>query len=174
MTMQIENHRHERAELEVDLGVPELRLERRIDGQLWALPQGGEARAVRLCRCFPWSAPARFVSLRDFDDEEVALVADLAELDPASRKVLEEGLAEAGFVLRVEQILDIEEEIEIRSWKVRTAQGPRQFQTPRDEWPREVPGGGLLVRDVAGDLYHIERPDQLDETSQKHLWAFVD
>jgi len=174
MTMQIENHRREGAELEVDLGVPELRLERRIDGQLWASPHDGEACAVRVYRCFPWSAPARFVSLRDFDDEEVALVADLTELDPASRKILEEGLAEAGFVLRVEQILGIEEEIEIRAWQVRTAQGPRQFQTPRDEWPREVPGGGLLVRDVAGDLYHIEQPEKLDAASQKHLWAFVD
>ena len=129
---------------------------------------------MQVFRCFPWSDPGRFISLRDFDEEEVALVRQLSELDPGSRKTLEEGLAEAGFVLEVTKIHEIEEEIEIRAWRVGTVQGERSFQTPRDEWPREVPGGGLLVRDVAGDLYHIARPDELDKTSQRELWAFVD
>ena len=158
-------------DLEVELDA-ELRLERRVDGQIWAAT-GEEAIAVRVVRCFPWSDPKRFISLRDFDDEEVALVGELDELDPASRKTLEEGMVEAGFVLQVQRILDIEEEIEIRMWVVQTAQGPRSFQTPRDEWPREVPGGGLLIRDVAGDLYYIAEPAKLDADSQRHLWAFV-
>ena len=48
-------------------------LERRIDGQLWARTGGREVR-VQVHRCFPWSAPGRFVSLRDAEKEEVALV----------------------------------------------------------------------------------------------------
>ncbi len=160
--------RHLEVELETDL-----RLERRRDGQIWALVLDREC-PVTLLRCFPWSAPDRLISLRDDDEEEVALVREPGELDPASRKVLEEGLVEVGFVLRVTRILEIEEEIEIRTWQVDTAQGRRWFQTPRDEWPRELPGGGLLVRDVAGDLYHIPDPDRLDPESQRQLWAFVD
>jgi hypothetical protein len=159
----------------------ELRLERRRDGQLWALTgdggdgaAGGRAVAVRARRCFPWSQPAGFVSLRDFDDEEIALVRGLDELDLASRKLLEEVLVEAGFVLEIERILGIEEEIEIRSWRVVTRQGPRSFQTPRDEWPRELPCGGFLIRDVAGDLYRVSKPEDLDTASQRLLWAFVD
>lgn len=151
----------------------ELRLEQRADGQIWALVDGREC-PVQLFRCFPWSDPHRYVSLRDDEEEEIALVREPRELDPASRKVLEQGLAEAGFVLEVTRIFEIEEEIEIRTWRVETVQGARSFQTPRDEWPREVPGGGLLIRDVAGDLYHIARPDGLDPTSQRALWAFVD
>ena len=150
-----------------------LRLERRTDGQLWAL-LGGAASAVRVRRCFPWSQPTRFLSLRDADDEEVALVSQPADLDLASRKVLEEALVEVGFVLEVERILEIEEEIEIRTWKVHTRSGVRSFQTPRDDWPREVPGGGLLVRDVAGDLYYVRDAERLDARSQRLLWAFVD
>jgi hypothetical protein len=151
----------------------ELRLERRPDGLTWAIQDQAEV-VVQVARCFPWSEPTRFISLRDFDEEEVALVRSPAELDPASRKVLEEALVEAGFVLEVERILAVEEEIEIRSWKVHTRQGPRSFQTPRDEWPRDLPGGGLLIRDVAGDLYHIAAPEDLDRSSQRLLWAFVD
>lgn len=152
---------------------PGPRLERTAGGQLIAT-HGGRQVPVRVCRCFPWSEPSRFVSLRDAEEEEVALVPDLATLDPDSRAVLELALVEAGFVLQVDGIDDIEEEIEIRCWRVRTRQGERCFQTPRDEWPREVPGGGLLIRDVAGDLFHIADPDGLDRESQRHLWAFVD
>jgi hypothetical protein len=151
----------------------ELRLERRADGQLWAV-LGTRAAPVQVRRCFPWTAGARFVSLRDGDEEEVALVRDLAELEPDSRRALEGALAEAGFVLEIERVDAVDDEIEIRSFRVRTRQGPRRFQTLRDEWPRPTPGGGILLRDVAGDLYWVPDPGRLDAASRARLWALVD
>ena len=151
----------------------ELSLERRADGQLWAV-LGARAAPVWVRRCFPWTAPARFVSLRDGDEEEVALVRDLDELEPESRRVLEASLAEAGFVLEIESVQRVEDEIEIRTFEVRTRQGPRRFQTLRDEWPRPMPGGGILLRDVAGDLYLVRDPAKLDRASRARLWALLD
>lgn len=152
---------------------PVVRLERRVDGQLWALC-GDEERRVRIQRCFPWSRPTQYVSLRDDDENEFALIRDSSELEPDSRDVLERALAEAGFLLRIVRILEIDEEVEIRSWRVETHHGPRTFQTRLDDWPREVPGGGLVIRDVAGDLYHVPAPGRLDKKSRDLLWAFVD
>jgi len=151
----------------------ELILERRADGRVWAVRDGAE-RAVWVRRCFPWSEPGRFLSLRDDDEEEFALVRDVAELAPASRQVLEEALVAAGFVFEVTRVVAIEEEIEIRHWQVETRQGPRTFQTRLDDWPRHLPHGGLLVRDVSGDLYHLADPQALDRKSRALLWAFVD
>jgi len=151
----------------------DLRLERRADGQLWAL-QNGDANPVRVYRCFPWSDPGRFVSLRDDDEKELAMVSDLAELDDASRSELESALTEAGFVLEVTAIRSVEDEVEIRAWEVETRQGPRTFQTKLDDWPRDVPGGGLLIRDVSGDLYHVPEPAALDGASRELLWAYSD
>jgi hypothetical protein len=148
------------------------RLERRSDGRLWVLGRG-KPRPVTVSRCFPWSEPTRYVSLRD-EDDEVALVREVGELDAASRKALESALLEAGFTLEIEELFEIEEEIEIRSWRVRTRTGERSFQTPRDEWPREVPGGGLIIRDVSGDLFYIPEPERLNKASQRLLWPFVD
>lgn len=150
-----------------------LRIERGADGQLAAV-RGEKRTPVRVCRCFPWSDPGRFVSLRDEKELEVAMIGDLEELDPISRTALETALAEAGFVLEIERIMSAEEIFEVRNWKVRTKQGGRTFQTKLDEWPREVPRGGYLVKDLSGDLYYIPNPEALDEKSQVILWGLVD
>ena len=148
-------------------------VEHRPDGRLWAI-RAGEARPVVVRRCFPWSEPGRYLSLRDEDDREFALVRDPAELDADSREALGAALVAAGFVFAVTRVLALEEEVELRDWRVETRQGPRSFQTRLDDWPRSVPGGGLLIRDVAGDLYHIADPARLDPRSRELLWAFVD
>ena len=142
-------------------------------GRLIAIVDG-EVVAVRLRQCFPWSEPHRHLSLRDDDDEEVALIEDPATLPSESRQALEQALAEAGFVLEVTRVLSIEEEVEIRQWKVETKHGPRSFQTHLDDWPRALPKGGLLIRDVAGDLYLLASPREMDRRSRELLWAFVD
>jgi hypothetical protein len=158
--------------LEIE-GATELMLRNAGDGRLFAIVDG-EAVAVRLRQCFPWSEPHRHLSLRDEDDEEVALVEDPATLAPESRRALEQGLADAGFVLEVVRVLSIDEEVEIRQWKVETKHGPRSFQTHLDDWPRTLPLGGLLIRDVGGDLYLLAAPGEMDRRSKELLWAFVD
>ena len=150
-----------------------LAVERGADGRLWA-SQGDSAVPVRLVRCFPWTAPTQLLSLRDEDDTEVVLVRRLDELDDASRSVLAGALVEAGFVLEVTAIEEIEEDFEVRRWSVRTRQGSRRFQTALDAWPRPAPAGGMLVEDVAGDLYRVPPPAELDPKSRKLAWAFVD
>ncbi len=135
---------------------------------------GGEEVSVRLRQCFPWSEPRLYLSLRDNEDNEVALVDDPATLSPRSRVALEQALAEAGFVLEVVRVHSIVEEVEIRQWRVETRDGPRSFQTHLDDWPRLLPAGGLLIRDVAGDLYRVAAPAGMDRKSRELLWAFVD
>lgn len=156
-----------------DEPAPTLRLERRVDGKLW-LTQGGVELAVELVRCFPWGAPERFLSLRDAAGEEIAFIADPAELDPGSRAALEATLARSSFVLEITAITSIEEDFELRSWRVETARGPRTFQTPLDVWPRRLEGGAIVLEDVHGDVYRVTRPAGLDPRSRKLLWAFVD
>jgi hypothetical protein len=144
-----------------------------VDGRLVVLVDG-EPVPVRLRQCFPWSEPGLHLSLRDDEDREVAIVDDPAQLDAESRLALEEALAAAGFVLDVTRVLDIDEEVEIRQWTVETRQGHRHFQTHLDDWPRTLPNGGILIRDVAGDLYRLAAPDEMDKKSRALLWAFVD
>jgi hypothetical protein len=144
-----------------------------IDGRLVVLVEG-EPVPVRLRQCFPWSEPGLHLSLRDDEDREIAIVDDPASLEPESRRALEQALGEAGFVLDVTRVVEIEEEVEIRQWTVETRQGRRSFQTHLDDWPRTLPNGGILIRDVAGDLYRLASPTEMDKKSRELLWAFVD
>jgi hypothetical protein len=143
------------------------------DGRLVVIT-GDRPVPVRLRQCFPWSEPGLHLSLRDDEDREVAIIDDPAQLDDRSREALEHAIAEAGFVLEVTRVLSIEEEVEIRQWTVDTEQGRRSFQTHLDDWPRILPSGGLLIRDVAGDLYRFASPRTMDKKSRELLWAFVD
>lgn len=153
--------------------IAEFALERRNDGRLWLRSVGRET-PVSVHRCFPWSEPLRFISLQDDGGREVALIQHPAELDGTSHDALVQALTEASFVFRITRLVHVEDEIEIRDWQVETGQGPRRFQTRRDDWPQELPGGGLLIRDVAGDLYHIPDPARLDARSRRLLWTFAD
>jgi hypothetical protein len=145
------------------------------DGRLVVVTEAGPI-PVRVRQCFPWSEPRRQLSLRDDRDREIALIDDPARLDAASRRALEAAVALAGFVFEVTRVLEIDEEVEIRQWTVETTSGRRSFQTHLDDWPRVLPGGAgaLVIRDVAGDLYRLPPPHDLDRRSRELLWAFVD
>ena len=151
----------------------ELLLKSTGDGRLIAAIDGRQV-SLRLRQCFPWSQPHRHLSLRDDADREVAIIEDPATLGEAARGAVEQALAIAGFVLNVTRVVSIDEEVEIRQWVVDTTQGRRSFQTHLDDWPRSLPGGALLIRDVAGDLYRLGDPATLDRRSRDLLWAFVD
>jgi hypothetical protein len=140
--------------------------------RLW-LTLAAKTVQVKPVRCFPWSSPLELVSLRDEQDEEHLLVADLSELDAESARALERALLGVGFVLEVQSIDSIEEDYEVRVWHTQTRQGKRTFQTKLDEWPWASPDGGHLVRDLSGDLFRLPPVETLDAKTRERLWAYV-
>ena len=150
-----------------------LTLQKRHDGRLWAL-LAQRAAPVKLRRCFPWTFPERYISLQTEDNAELAFVSDPKELDSASQAALSQALSEVGFVFLIQRVYSVEEDFELRCFKVETPQGPRAFQTALDAWPRETPDGGLLIQDVAGDVFRIEDAASLDPRSRELLWELVD
>jgi hypothetical protein len=144
------------------------------DNNLYLHSADGSSVIVQARPCFPWSEPSKYITLRDFQNRELEFVADPAILDADSRLALEAGLASTGFIFRIQRIASIEVEFEIRNWTVTALQGERIFQTQLDEWPRSMPGGGFLLRDVAGDLFYIPPLKDLDVRSRDVLSDYVD
>ena len=83
-------------------------------------------------------------------------------------------MRESGFFFKITRIIEAREEFELRHWLVETEQGQRRFQTRLEDWPRELPGGDLLIRDVYGDIYHVGGLRSLDQRSRELLWAFIE
>jgi len=143
------------------------------DGQYTAQWDAFTVHVKAVC-CFPWSHPDGFVSLRDDEGLEIAFVPSIDALDEASREVTLRAMREARFMFEIVTVHSLDEEYEIRNWRVETKQGPRTFQTHREEWPIRLKNGGFLVRAVAGDLIFIPEPSTLDPTSRKHLRVVLD
>lgn len=129
---------------------------------------------VRPVACFPWSEPNNYISLRNDAGTEVGFVHSATELDLSSRTALETTLRQTRFVFEVTSIENVEDEFELRTWSVKTRQGPRSFQTKLDEWPRTLEHGAVIIRDLSGDFYQIDNPLALDPASQKLVWAFME
>jgi len=125
-------------------------------------------------RCFPWSKNNQYISLRNIQGEEVTLINNLRLLDSESRTAVESALSESAFVMEIEKITHIETEFEIRNWRVITRQGAYTFQTKLDEWPQKMNSYGLLIRDVAGNLFQIDNIASLDHASKQQIWPFID
>jgi hypothetical protein len=123
--------------------------------------------------CFPWSAPNRFVSLRDDEGSEVAFVENPGALDEDSRSALSQALSETRFTLKINAIVSIERDFELRVWKVETDAGARTFQTKIDDFPLPLQDGSYLIKDLAGDLFWVEDPEKLPRQSRELLWAYV-
>jgi len=66
------------------------------------------------------------------------------------------------------------QEVLKRIREVLTSSGPRTFEPRPGSWSRKLEDGGILIQDVAEDLYHIEEVDSLDTSSSQLLWAFSD
>jgi len=151
---------------------PSLKIVSTPDGRP-AIQRNGKTVPVEVRRCFPWTRPDGFLTLRDGEGRELALVESLDDLDPDSRTVLERELLESGRTFVIERIHSIQKEIELRCWEVDTAEGHRSFQTELDEWPRLLPDGSLLIQDLYGDLYRIPDPNALDPAGRKLLWPLL-
>lgn len=150
-----------------------LRLTRTQDGRTVASRDGVES-IVHVTTCFPWSAPGTYLSLRDDEGHEVALIPSMETIDAESRTVLLQALHDATFAFEITGVVLVRKEFEIRHWDVTCAEGHRVFQTHVDDWPRHLPPKGLLVTDVAGDVYRIADWTRLDAQSKKQLAMFVD
>ena len=129
---------------------------------------------ARVQPCFPLSDPGAYYSILDDDGSELALIKSAADLEPGSRAALAAALPDAAFTIGVTAIDSIETDIDLRIWKVQTKAGPRSFETRLGSWPRKLDGGGVLIQDVAEDLYHIPDTADLDEKSLQLLWAYSD
>lgn len=143
-------------------------------GQL-VLIRPGEADVadVRLRRSFPWTHPDDYISVRNSDGKEVALIDHLADLTPAERGHVERWLGDASFIPAIRRVESVNTDFGYQIWIVDTDRGPATFRVQEREDIRFLPDGRFSLKDVEGNVYVMSRIDALDEQSRRAVEAIL-
>jgi len=148
------------------------RLERNGLGQLVAHLEGAAEPTVDVvaARCFPWTLPETYVTLRTREGKEIALLKTLADLDEASRAVLEAELHDKVFNPKIRRILAHSREFGITSITADTDRGTVTFEIRTRDDIRMLSSTRIVFRDADGITYEVADLTALDPVSR----GFVD
>jgi len=128
---------------------------------------------VRIRRSFPWSSPARNISIRSKEGKELVMIDDLAALPEGLRKVVENYLSSTSLIPRITRVLAVDVRFGFQQWTVETDRGPADFCVQEREDIRFMADGRFSVKDADGTIYELPRMDQLDEVSRRAIEAVV-
>lgn len=121
---------------------------------------------VAVARAFPVSDPNRYVGFLDGEGKEIGLIRDPSQLDPDSRKALEEELELHYFVPVVRQVVSVKEEFGAVYWDVETDRGRREIvvRNLKDNL-QELPGSRVIITDVDENRFEFPDINRLDGAS---------
>jgi hypothetical protein len=152
-----------------------LRMECDSAGKLKAflVDQDEPVEDVRVARCFPWSLPEDYISVRDPQGREIVLLTSLDELDDTSRDIVREELAHKVFNPRIQCVKHCATEFGITSMTVETDRGEVTFQLGSRDDVRHLSATRVLLNDVDGNIYEVPDVSRLDGDSQRRLAMFL-
>ena len=124
---------------------------------------------VKAKRSFPFSYLTKYISIRDGNDEEIGIIADLAQLSKQYRHWIEEELDIRYFTPRVTSIKLIRHRFGGVEWHVDTDCGFKRLITKGvHDTMTEVEPGRYVLTDVDGNRYEV-LTDEIDPSSRELL-----
>lgn len=117
---------------------------------------------------FPLSGKGDYVSFIGEKDQEMVFLRNASQLDPASRRALDESLAKLYYRATILRIDNIAETMGVSMWEVMTDCGYAKFEVvDRQRYIRILPGGRFLIVDADGNRFEIPCIYEMDERSQR-------
>ena len=148
----------------------------RQNGDSLILFADGEERNIdHIVRCFPFSTPDQWISLRDQDGTELGLLPTLDGLDTQSRTRVEEHLRDRYDIPQIQTILNIESSKEGgTNWDINTNAGPMNFTLRGDQNLNLNAFPEIVFTDaITRKRYKISDYTKLDRASQKTARAYL-
>lgn len=128
---------------------------------------------IKTRRCFPFTYPAKFISVRDGGDEELGIIRDLAELSKEHRRWIEDDLDMRYYTPQITAIRQIRYRFGGVEWYLETDRGSKRAITRGvHDTMTEVQPGRYIVTDVDGNRYEL-LVDQLDEASREKVEQLI-
>jgi len=127
-------------------------------------------RKVQVVRAAPLSDPDHYISFLDENGDEICMVRDPADLDPASRQVVREELSRRYMTAAVQRVYSVRNELGASYFDVQTDRGRREFVVQNaEDSARWLGERRLLLVDADGNRFEIPDLDALDKRSVKLL-----
>ena len=128
---------------------------------------------AQIARCFPWSFPQDYISVRDGAGKEVTLLDSLDTLDEASREVILTELRHKIFNPCITSISACDIEFGVTTISAGTDRGDVTFQVASRDDVRYLTATRLLLQDVDANTYEIPDMTSLDTDSRRCLSVFL-
>ena len=127
-------------------------------------------------RLFPRSSLTQYVTLmqpgndKDIAPKEVAIIRNMDNLDPDSRKAIEECFESYYMIPRILEVFEVSEKYGMSCWTCRTDKGVISFKIrSRLSDIKLLYDGRVLIRDSADNRYEIPDVEKLDNKSKRLL-----
>ncbi|WP_419874687.1 DUF1854 domain-containing protein [Candidatus Pristimantibacillus sp. PTI5] len=144
----------------------EIRLFRSADGILHFEREGKSFARVTLARCFPYTKPGKFISVRSADGSEIAMIQDVNFLAEESLQAVREELDRNYMIPVIKQILSVRKRGSEWHLQVDTNYGPAALDLENlHENIQPVTDSRWLVTDREGRRFELSDPGQMDARS---------
>ena len=126
-------------------------------------------------RLFPISNLTMYITLLDPDERELGFVRDLRELDPDSRKALEECFSEFYMIPKISRLVSSEDRRGVLKWTVETDYGTVSFsiRNRHSDIKRMGHSNRVIIRDSSDNRYEIPDCTALDPHSSRILFSYL-
>ena len=125
-------------------------------------------------RLFPMTDTDHYISLLDSKENEIALIKDLSEIDPASKKALEDCFFDYYMIPEISAIISVEDKFGVLKWDVATDRGNIKFTIRnRHSDIKLINGMHLVIRDSDDNRYQLRNISQLDKASLRKIFSYI-
>ena len=136
------------------------------------MSDGTEYTALEPRRLFPVSRLEQYITLLDSEGKEIAVIRNLSDLDPDSKKVIAASLDDYYLVPNITRIVSVTEKNGKIHWCVETDRGYKEFDIKnRNHDVRVFRDGKVRVGDSDDNRYIIPCYHDLDKASLRQIAA---
>ena len=143
-------------------------------GFLGAKTKERDCPRVTVSRVLPFTQPEKYLSIRDEENAELGIIADLAAFPEDQRKLLREALRMRYFSPQILEIRSVKEKMGYLYLEVRIEGGERVFAVKDySRNLRAIDAHRLMITDVEGNRYVIEDIEAMDTRSRRRIEPYL-
>lgn len=127
---------------------------------------GEKFTELELHRMFPITGLTKYIALLDKEGNEIAVIRNIDDLMPKSKKVVQNCLTEYYMIPRITRFIKMSEKFKIWMWTAETDKGICTFEI-RNHITAIKPlyDGRVLIKDANDNRYEIPDVNKLDKKS---------